>query len=183
MEKTDNFKGAKSKIKEVVNNILALNEYTLDFGIDDVEKAKEEMIEKPKTEPIPQPEPKKSLTPEQEEVIKLIDKAKQLSKRLFEEWNDKKVPVGAHKPEAIIKIDCSGLAEYLENESKEHFDELVEFCYPPSGNDRKKFVVFISELRDKGFFGKLPNNLIAKKLAPIVGLKVGTTTNYLSSKE
>ena len=41
LEKTANFKGAKTKIKEVIKNILALNQYTLDFGADDVEKAKD----------------------------------------------------------------------------------------------------------------------------------------------
>ena len=42
---------------------------------------------------------------------------------------------------------------------------------------------FIASLRDKGYFGKLPNNLIAQQLAPIIMLAVGTATNYLSIKD
>lgn len=43
--------------------------------------------------------------------------------------------------------------------------------------------LLVADLRDKGFFGRLPNNLIAPQLAPIIGLVVGTATNYLSLKD
>ena len=41
LETTMLFKGCKAKIKEVIQRVLSLNEYVLDFGADDVEKAEE----------------------------------------------------------------------------------------------------------------------------------------------
>lgn len=41
LETTMHFKGCKAKIKEVIQRVLSLNEYDIDFGADDVEKVEE----------------------------------------------------------------------------------------------------------------------------------------------
>lgn len=129
------------------------------------------------------PSAKIQFSPEEAAVKQLIDNANCLAQVLYEEWHGKKVPTGVHQPEVLIEIKQQELSDYLEEQKKNHFEELSQWCYPYTANNKQNFVKFVADLRDKGFFGRLPNNLIAPQLAPIIGLAVGTATNYLSVKD
>ena len=129
------------------------------------------------------PSVKIQFSPEEAAVKQLIDNANCLAQVLYEEWHGKKVLTGVHQPEVLIEIKQSELSDYLDDMKKNHFEELSQWCYPSTANNKQNFVKFVADLRDKGFFGRLPNNLIAPQLAPIIGLAVGTATNYLSVKD
>lgn len=201
LEMTDHFKGCKEKIQSVIQGLLTLSQYQLDFSMDDVEQAmaeqtkkiKQELAEaeskrlpKPETAEVPHinqhVEPEK-LSPEQQAVQQFVTKLNTLAQRLYEEWNGKTVSPGVHQPNVVIKINTAGVAEYLSDMCANNFEELQRWCYPPASNNKQRFVKFVALLRNNGFFDKLPNKLIAQQLAPIAGLRVGTATNYLSLRD
>jgi len=126
-------------------------------------------------EPIP-------FTPEQTAVKLFVEKLNTLAELLYENWDGKKVSIGAHMHVAQISIKKLELASYLQDMQDNHFEDLQKWCYPQTANSRQIYVKYVTVLRDKGFFGELPNNQIALQLAPIVGLAEGTVTNYLSQK-
>lgn len=121
-------------------------------------------------------------SPEQATVKQFIDNLTNLAQVLYDEWNGKEVQTGVHQPLVKIVIQKQELVDYLDDLRTNHFEEIKEWCYPPTANNKQNFVKFVIKLREQGFFGKLPNNLIAPQLAPIVMLTVGTVTNYLSQK-
>lgn len=130
-----------------------------------------------------QPNEKIQFSPEEAAVKQLIDNTNTLAQMLYEVWNGERVQTGVHQPEVVVEIKQRELADYLENMRVNHFEELSKWCYPSSANNKQNYVRFIASLRDKGYFGKLPNNLIAPQLAPIVLLAASTVTNYLSIKD
>ncbi len=130
-----------------------------------------------------QPNDKIQFSPEEAAVKQLIDNTNTLAQMLYEVWNGERVQTGVHQPEVVVEIKQRELADYLENMRVNHFEELSKWCYPSSANNKQNYVRFIASLRDKGYFGKLPNNLIAPQLAPIVLLAASTVTNYLSIKD
>lgn len=130
-----------------------------------------------------QPNEKIQFSPKEAAVKQLIDNTNTLTQMLYEVWNGEKVQTGVHQPEVYIEIKQNELADYLEDMRIHHFEELSKWCYPSTANNKQNFVRFIASLRDKGYFGKLPNNLIAPQLAPIVLLAASTVTNYLSLKD
>ena len=130
-----------------------------------------------------QPNEKIEYSPKEAAVKQLIDNTNTLAQMLYEVWNGQKVQTGVHQPEVVVKIKQQELADYLEDMRINHFEELSKWCYPSTSNNKQNYVRFVAFLRDKGYFGKLPNNLIAPQLAPIVLLAAGTVTNYLSLKD
>ena len=90
------------------------------------------------------------------------------------------VSPGVNQAEVKITILKDDLISLMEIKKKSKFDELLALCYPVNGQSKARFCKYISQLQRKDFFGKLPNNLLAGLLAPIVGLKEGSVKNYLS---
>lgn len=118
--------------------------------------------------------------PEKEAVDSFIDNVNKVAQLVYEKWNEKRVSLGMHKGEAIIKIKPKTIAEYMENMKNNHYDKLVSLCYPPSKNDNQKFVQFIAKLYEKEYFGRLPKKLLAQQIAIVLGVKPTTAANYLS---
>ena len=130
-----------------------------------------------------QPCEKFQFSPEEAAVKQFVENVCTLVFALHEAWNGKVVQTGVHQPEVTIVIKAQELIDYMEDMRNNNFKELSKWCYPSTSNNKINFVKFIASLRDKGYFGKLPNNLIAQQLAPIIMLAVGTATNYLSIKD
>lgn len=196
LEMTDHFKGSKEKIKNVIQGILTLSQYQLDFDMENVEatmseqtqqlkKQQEEQeaqrLPKPETNDTPPTKPaQEPLSIEQKAVQQFVNKLNTLAQMLHKEWDGKKVPTGLHQPDAVIIIDTEGISLFLNEMLSNEYDALKELCYPPTSNGKQKFVQFVIKIRNKGYLGELPNNLLAKQLAPIVELSEGTVKNYLS---
>lgn len=130
-----------------------------------------------------QPCEKFQFSPEEAAVRQFVDNVYTLVRTLHEVWNGKKVQTGVHQPEVTVDIKVQKVIDYMEDMRSNKFEELLKWCYPSTSNNKINFVKFIASLRDKGYLGKLPNNLIAQQLAPIIMLTVGTATNYLSIKD
>lgn len=117
-------------------------------------------------------------TPEQKAVADFVDSIIMLVNTAYEKWNNQRVSPGVHKAEVHIVIKKEELIKFMQDKVKNDFDELRELCYPQLTN--KNFFQFLSQLQDDGYFGELPNNLLADIVAPIVNLTPGTARNYLS---
>jgi len=117
-------------------------------------------------------------TPEQKAVADFVDSIIMMVNTAYEKWNNQRVSPGVHKAEVHIVIKKEELIKFMQDKVKNDFDELRELCYPQLTN--KIFFQFVSQLQDDGYFGELPNNLLAEIVAPIVNLTPGTARNYLS---
>lgn len=124
-----------------------------------------------------------ALTPEEVAVNAFISKICRFANDLHSDWNGKLVIPAVHQAQVEIIIKNDELTEYLQNLKNSNFNELKDWCYPENSKSKARFCEFVVQLKEKGYFGLLPNNLIAPVLAPIVGLAEGTVTNYLSSEK
>ena len=119
-------------------------------------------------------------TPEQIAVDDFVGKIISLVESAYEKYNGKMVSPGVNQAEVKITILKDDLISLMEIKKKNKFDELKALCYPVNGQSKARFCKYVSQLQRKDFFGKLPNNLLAGLLAPLVGLKEGSVKNYLS---
>ena len=83
--------------------------------------------------------------------------------------------------EIVIKRDS--LKAYMLGQMNKNSDELASWCYPETSKSRPQLCQYVRKLQNRGYFGKLPNKQIAEALAPLLKLKVGTVTNYLSQSQ
>ena len=119
---------------------------------------------------------------EKEAIEQFIENVNKVTQLLYNEWNEKRVSLGMHKGEAVIKIKPKSVADFMEDMKTNDYDKLVGMCYPPTKNDNQKFVLFITKLQKKGYYGSLPKKHLAKQIAIVLGIKTTTVTNYLSLK-
>ncbi len=124
------------------------------------------------------------LTPQQQAVKAFVDKIVRLGNAAYEAYNGKRVSPGVHQPEAEIVIRKDELAQHMQQKMRDNFDELLTLCYPEDARSKQRLCQYVLMLMErKGYFGKLPKNLLALLLAPIAGLKEGTAKGYLSKKK
>jgi hypothetical protein len=119
-------------------------------------------------------------TPEQIAVDEFVGKIISLVESAYAEYNGKMVSPGVNQAEVEITVLKDDLISLMEIKKKSKFDELKALCYPINGQSKARFCKYVSQLQRKDYFGKLPNNLLARLLAPIVGLREGSVKNYLS---
>lgn len=125
-------------------------------------------------------ETKIKLSPEERAVTDFIDNIIQLANILHAKWDGKEISPGVHQPSVRVAIKNLELIAYLQNQQKNHFEELITLCYPPTANSKKEICNYINQIK-KTYFANLPNKNIAEDLGPIISLAVGTVTNYLSN--
>ena len=106
-----------------------------------------------------------------------------LANSTYDSWNGKIISPGANQPGREIIIKRDELVSYIKDLQQNHPEELLAWCYPPDVQFKIRFGKYVALLQDKGYFGALPNNLLAKNLAPILGMKEKSTSNYLSPKK
>lgn len=123
---------------------------------------------------------KPELTPDKQAVKDFVAAINQLADIAYEKWNDKMVVPAIHQAEVKIVIDRDKLKKRMESKMKSDFEELKGWCYPPNSRSKQNFCRYVVQLQKDGFFGALPNKMLAEILAPIVKLSKGTVTNYLS---
>ena len=119
-------------------------------------------------------------TPAQKAVADFVDNIIILANEVYKEWNNKRVVPAVHEPEVLIVIQKDELIKHMQDKKKNDFEALQELCYPETSKSKQFFCQYVVRLRNEGYFGRLPNNLLAKILAPIVKLAEGTVNNYLS---
>ena len=117
-------------------------------------------------------------TPEQKAVADFVDSIIMLVNTAYEKWNNQRVVPAVHKAEVHIVIKKEELIKFMQDKMKNDFEELCEFCYPEAS--KQNFCQFVVQLQNDGYFGALPNKLLAEVLAPIAKISVGTARNYLS---
>ena len=117
-------------------------------------------------------------TPEQKAVADFVDSIIMLVNTAYEKWNNQRVVPAVHKAEVHIVIKKEELIKFMQDKMKNDFEELCEFCYPEAS--KQDFCQFVAQLQNDGYFGALPNKLLAEVLAPIAKISVGTARNYLS---
>lgn len=119
-------------------------------------------------------------TPQQKAVGDFVDKIIILVNEVYKNWNNERVIPAVHEPEVLIVIQKDELIKHIQDKQKNDFEELLELCYPENSKSKQTFCQYVVKLKNEGYFGKLPNNMLAKILASVVGLAPGTVTNYLS---
>jgi len=119
-------------------------------------------------------------TPEQKAVEAFVGKIIRLANSAYEQYNGKMVSPGVNQAEVMIVIEKDKIANRMQSKMKNDFDELKDLCYPENAKSKARLCQYVSQLRRDNYFGKLPSKLLAKLLAPIVGLKEGSVKNYLS---
>ena len=119
-------------------------------------------------------------TPEQKAVEDFVGKIITLVESAYENYNGKMVSPGVNQAEVEIIIAKDKLTSRMQSKKESDFDELLALCYPVNGKTKARLCQYVRQLRRDDYFGKLPNNLLAELLAPIVGLKEGSVKNYLS---
>lgn len=119
-------------------------------------------------------------TPEQKAVEAFVGKIIKLANSAYETYNGQMVSPGVNQAEVMIVIEKDKLASRMQSKMKNNFEELKELCYPENAKSKARLCQYVRQLRRDNYFGKLPNNLLAELLAPIVGLKAGSVKNYLS---
>lgn len=119
-------------------------------------------------------------TPQQKAVADFVDKIIILANEVYKNWNNERVSPAVHEPEVLIVIQKDELIKHMQDMQKANFEELLELCYPENSKSKQTFCQYAVKLKKEGYFGKLPDNLLAKPLASVVGLAPGTVTNYLS---
>ena len=112
----------------------------------------------------------KEKTKAAEEFVKKICK---LADVVFEKCNGISVNLGGKKGFTTVTIKGKELKAYMDEYKKNHIDELLSMCYPPSSGDKKKLCEFVGSLYKKGYFGTLPKSRLAEHMSPIVGLGIG----------
>lgn len=117
-------------------------------------------------------------TPEQKAVADFVDSIIMLVNTAYEKWNNQRVVPAVHKAEVHIVIKKEELIKFMQDKMKNDFKELCELCYPEVS--KQDFCQFVAQLQNDGYFGALPNKLLAEVLAPIAKISVGTARNYLS---
>ena len=117
-------------------------------------------------------------TPEQKAVADFVDSIIMLVNTAYEKWNNQRVVPAVHKAEVHIVIKKEELIKFMQDKMKNDFEELCELCYPEAS--KQDFCQFVVQLQNDGYFGALPNKLLAEVLAPIAKISVGTARNYLS---
>ena len=117
-------------------------------------------------------------TPEQKAVADFVDSIIMLVNTAYEKWNNQRVVPAVHKAEVHIVIKKEELIKFMQDKMKNDFEELCKFCYPEAS--KQDFCQFVAQLQNDGYFGALPNKLLAEVLAPIAKISVGTARNYLS---
>ena len=117
---------------------------------------------------------------EQKAVEGFVKKITTLANRAYEKYNGQMVSPGVNKADVEIVIMKDKLISRMQSRMKNDFDELLALCYPENARSKARLCQYVRQLKLDGFFGKLPNNLLAELLAPIVGLKEGSVKNYLS---
>lgn len=117
-------------------------------------------------------------TPEQKAVADFVDSIIMLVNTAYEKWNNQRVVPAVHKAEVHIVVKKEELIKFMQDKMKNDFEELCEFCYPEAS--KQDFCQFVVQLQNDGYFGALPNKLLAEVLAPIAKISVGTARNYLS---
>lgn len=121
-----------------------------------------------------------ALTPEQQAVKSFVGKIIQLANSSYDRWNGKTLVPAVHRPEVQIIIKRDELKQYLQEREKNDFAGLLKWCYPETAKSNAQLCQYVCHLQKRGYFGSLPNKLLAEVLAPIMKLTVGTVTNYLS---
>ena len=119
-------------------------------------------------------------SPEQKAVEAFVGKIIRLANSAYEQYNGKMVSPGVNQAEVMIVIEKEKIASRMQSKMKNDFDELKDLCYPENAKSKARLCQYVRQLRRDNYFGKLPNNLLAELLAPIVGLKAGSVKNYLS---
>lgn len=119
-------------------------------------------------------------TPQQKAVADFVDKIIILANEVYKKWNNERVIPAVHEPEVLLVIQKDELIKHIQEKQKTNFEELLELCYPENSKSKQIFCQYVIQLKKEGYFGKLPDNLLAKTLASVVGLAPGTVTNYLS---
>ena len=137
------------------------------------------LIEKNRQKPAAE-EIKAVQTPEQKAVADFVDKIIILANEVYKKWNNERVTPAVHEPEVLIVIQKDELIKHMQDKQKTDFEELLELCYPENSKSKQTFCQYVVKLQKEGYFGKLPDNLLAEPLASIVGLASGTVANYLS---
>jgi hypothetical protein len=125
-------------------------------------------------------EPIEKKSPEQKAVEDFVRKIIRLANIAYEKYNGQMVSPGVNKADVEIVIMKDKLISRMQSRMKNDFDELLALCYPENARSKARLCQYVRQLKLDGFFGKLPNNLLAELLAPIVGLKEGSVKNYLS---
>ena len=128
----------------------------------------------------PSKEDDEDKTPEQKAVEVFVGKIIKLANSAYEKYNGQMVSPGVNQAEVEVVILKDKLASRMQSKMKNNFDELLALCYPENSKSKALFCQYVRQLRRDNYFGKLPNNLLAELLAPIVGLKTGSVKNYLS---
>lgn len=121
-----------------------------------------------------------SKTPEQKAVEAFVNKIIALAQSAHKKYHGKMVSPGVNQPEVKIIIERDKLLSHMQSKMKTDFEELQALCYPENAKSRARLCQYVRQLKQENYFGKLPNNLLADLLAPIVGLQVGSVKNYLS---
>lgn len=137
------------------------------------------LIEKNRQKPTEE-EVKTVQTIEQKAVADFVDKIIILANEVYKKWNNERVTPAVHEPEVLIVIQKDELIKHMQDKMKTNFEELLELCYPENSKSKQTFCQYVVKLQKDGYFGKLPDNLLAESLASVVGLASGTVANYLS---
>jgi hypothetical protein len=119
-------------------------------------------------------------SPEQKAVEAFVGKINKLANSAYVKYNGQMVSPGVNQAEVMIVIEKDKIASRMQSKMKNDFDELLALCYPENAKSKARLCQYVRQLRRDNYFGKLPNNLLAALLAPIVGLKEGSVKNYLS---
>ena len=121
-------------------------------------------------------------SPQQKAVEDFVGKIISLAESAYDRYNGKMVAPGVNQAEVEIVVQKDKLTSLMESKMQNGFQELLPLCYPVNSTSRARLCHYVSQLRRHGYFGKLPNNLLAELFAPIVGLKEGSVKNYLSQR-
>ena len=124
-----------------------------------------------------------NFSPEEEAVNKFVDDIMKISNILYSIYEGKMVSLGVNKPTISIHIDPIGLHSYLDEQRNENYEKFKSYCFPHTSISNQTFCHYIVHLMGKGYFGQLPKQNMAETIAQVIGLNVGTVTNYLSKKQ
>lgn len=119
-------------------------------------------------------------SPEELAIKTFVEKLTILITECYKQYNGKQCTPGVHQPEVTIEIKKESLIDFLHQQMSNDKKPLKKYCFPTTSKSKFQFCIYVVELIDKGYFGKLPKKELAQVLAPIVGLGLGTVTNYLS---
>lgn len=110
---------------------------------------------------------------EESAVNEFVSKLCKLADDVYREWNDKEVQLGGRQGMVKVTIKLDELKNHIEQEKTNNFDDLALYCYPPTSKTKVNFCKYVAQLHKSDYFGKLPKNKLAEKIALIVGLSPG----------